>query len=177
MKRVVRGLRWARMCERPPCIPQGRARGAKGKGVAYERQLAAFLPHASYGQWFEFEDSSGLGYCQVDLLLPDGDLLICLEAKYTWTMDAHRELRDLYLPVVGEVTRKEVRGVVVCKVLTPYTLHPRSTSIEDMIYHASVYEQSVWHWLGSGVRARPSRPPLRRPKVLAVDELLSRRLA
>jgi hypothetical protein len=175
-KRVIRELRWARMCSRPPGIPVGRARGAKGRGVTYERDLARFLPLAAHGQWFEFEDAEGLGYCQTDLILSLEDVVAVFEAKYTWTIDGLRELRDLYLPVVGEALIKPVSGVMVCRVLTSEVrgLVPLASDLDHALHHASCYQLSTWHWLGSGKRLVPHP---RVPKVLAVDEVLSRRVA
>lgn len=142
-RRIV-GLKWARECERPKCIPKGRPRGRKAAGLRYERQLAKALPEAKHGQWFEFEDVNGRGYCQTDLLLHLGGWGIAiLECKYTWTLEAQRQLDLLYRPVVERAFMLPVRCVVVCKVLVPEAPLAAPTLGEALA------SGRVWHWLGA----------------------------
>jgi len=117
--RVVSGLISARACERPSSIPVGRPRGAKALGVRYEKALARSLPGATHGQWWEFWDANGRGFCQTDLILEVGKVLVVLEVKYTWTPVGHSQLELLYLPVLRKATGREVIGLVVCKKLVP----------------------------------------------------------
>ena len=70
---------------------------------------------------FEFVDNNGPGFCQLDLLLSTVELMIILEAKYTWVESGHRQLEELYIPVVERIFSKKTLGIVVCKNLTPET--------------------------------------------------------
>lgn len=148
-KRVISGLKWAQvLADRPKCIPIGRARGVKAFGVRYEKTLAKQFPSEARGKWFEFEDRNGLGFCQVDLLLGQLGRLIVLEAKYTWTLAGHVELETLYLPVVEEAFGLPVKGVQVCRNLTPQTLDVAEIfhSVESAARAGG--GRSVWHWMG-----------------------------
>lgn len=112
----------ARAVERPQSIPIGRPRGAKALGVRYERALARSLPGATHGQWWEFWDANGRGFCQTDLFLPVGEAVVVLEVKYTWTPLGHSQLERLYLPVLRMALGRDVIGLVVCKKLIPEVL-------------------------------------------------------
>ncbi len=161
MKRQIEGLRWAKeLPTRPACVPIGRPRGQKAWGIRYERSVGAELPDGSrMGIWFEFQDSNGRGFCQVDGLVPMG--LGCvgvLEIKYTWTQSAFDELRWLYLPVVAFALGVRVKGVQVCKVLTPQAQWV-SGDLKGALAGAGL---ATWHCLGLTPKAR--RPRLRTVK-------------
>lgn len=166
--RTIRGLKWARaLPARPSCIPQGRPRGAKAQGLRYERALAAMLPAARHGQWFEFEDLGGRGYCQVDLLLdrPEGGLLI-LEAKYTWTFEGHQQIEGLYVPVVERAWGMRAKGVVVAKRLVPGVVGV--AKVVGTLEEASAWASGrvVLHWLGKGALTHgPKRPGMGAPYI------------
>lgn len=161
--RQVRGLIWARRAERPTGLPHGRARGAKAAGLRYEAGLARALPDALHGQWFQFQDERGLGWCQPDLLFEESGLI--LEAKYTWVPEGHSQLESLYLPVVGRALQRRVFGLVVCRAL-PGKLPPGVTLVHSLAEGRSVASRglrAVWHCLGDGAfaprpRARAARP-------------------
>lgn len=146
--RAVDGLKWAREAESPWGKRQ-RVRGAKAKGLAYERALAKALPGATHGQWFEFEDRNGRGYCQPDLILCRG---LLLEAKYTWTIDGHRQIEGLYKPVLEKVYGVGWIGIVVCKVLVAGM--PRGVKVvgdlAEGVREARAGNQVVLHWIGMG---------------------------
>lgn len=161
MTRVIRGLKWARALDaRPSCIPVGRPRGAKAAGLRYERALAAALPGAKHGQWFEFEDLAGRGYCQVDLLLDSGlrkdslgrVKLLILESKYTWTFEGHQQIEGLYRPVVERAYGCSVLGIVVAKRLIPGVqgIARICGGLEEAIAAGAGGGRVVLHWLGKG---------------------------
>lgn len=162
--RRISGLRWARPCPRPDCIPQGRPRGAKALGVRYEKTLAKALPAASHGQWFEFEDRQGHGWCQVDLMLERNAGIGLVEVKYTWTQEGHAQLELLYRPVVEAALDKSTVGVVACKALTHET--PRraiAASLAEAFQRRIDHGHGVWHWLPqAGLVAVPSLWPFER---------------
>lgn len=160
--RQIQGLKWASPCERPQGIPKSRPRGAKAAGLRYEKALAKALPAAKHGQWFEFEDRNGRGWCQTDLLLIRDHEVVILEAKYTWTQEGHFQVNGLYRPVVEIAFGKPAVGVVVCKVLTQQT--PRegiSGTMEGAVLAWRTYGHGIWHWLGmKPPRLRPSAASL-----------------
>lgn len=148
MTRAVEGLRFADRVARPPCIGKSKPRGAKAHGVRYENSLAKALRGARHGQWFQFMDSNGLGYCQTDLLLEFEKCVVVLEAKYTWTPEGHFQVERLYAPVVSKAMGKPTFGLVICRAL-----------LDDMpgvMVLAHLSDALLWaqrkrvalHWLG-----------------------------
>src|SRR5215469_6653831 len=120
--RSINGLKRAyALAARPDFIPPVfKPCGAKAAGRRFERSLHRALKGSVHGQWFSFEDSSGLGYCQTDLLfsfLPDH--MVVVEVKYTLVPGAHSKLANLYVPVVEKALGCPAAGVVVVKNLDP----------------------------------------------------------
>ncbi len=150
MHRVIEGLVWARKAlEGPWPSAKRRPRGAKGQGVKYENALAKALPSAKHGQWFEFQDRNGKGWCQTDLLieLPDGVLV--LESKYSWVPEGHTQLENLYRPVVERVWQKPMLGVQVCKNLAVGCRIETVMRLDDALAVAKQRRPVVLHWLGN----------------------------
>lgn len=157
MARTIRGLKWARTCQRPGGLPQARPRGAKAAGLRYERSLASALPcPAKHGQWFEFEDSAGRGICQPDLLVNWQGHLLVLEAKYSWCPEGHQQIDGLYLPVVGLALRRPVSGLVVVRRMLGQmpSWARRASSLDEAASLALAGHRVVWHWLGVPVQAQ-----------------------
>lgn len=151
MARVVRGLRYAAKSDPPPAHRPGKPRGAKAHGVRYERELAKALPDGAHGQWFQFVDENGHGWCQPDLLLEFPRHVVILEAKYTWTWEGHMQVDRLYVPVVSRAMGKPAFGLVVCRALIE--------DMGDVLIQSHLGEASIWaqrgkrvamHWLGGG---------------------------
>ncbi len=152
MSRVVSGLQWAKACSRPACIPKSRPRGKKAAGLRYERSLASALPWATHGQWFEFEDYKGHGWCQPDVFFELSGHIFVLEAKYTWTEAGFRQIEGLYAPVLRNAFRKPVHGVQVCKVLVPEMGGSQVyRSLTDACDGAAAGGKVVLHWIGAGL--------------------------
>ena len=135
---------------RPAFIPQSRPRGRKALGTRYERALAAQLGFAKHGQWWQFEDASGIGYCQTDLIIDHAhmSLAIVIEVKHTWTAQGHAQLDELYLPVVSRALRKPVLGIQCCKHLTSQTGRHVYATLPDAIEAAARGLRPVLHWPG-----------------------------
>ncbi len=155
--RAIQGLKWARaLASRPSCIPKGRASGAKAEGLRYERLVAKRLPVARHGQWFEYEDLKGHGYCQTDIIMEIQGCRVVLEVKYTWTAEGHYQLERLYLPVVEAVYGAPVVGVVVCKRLEEKM---PGTVVTGDLWHALQLGRSgkrpVFHWIGRSTITSP----------------------
>lgn len=158
MSRVIRGLRWAKECARPACIPIARPRGVKAAGLRYERALARALPGTLPGRWFEFEDAAGHGFCQTDLLLGWEGHACVLECKYTWTREGHQQLEELYLPVVQAALSRPVLGLQVCRRLVPELTREGVqvvSSLQAGLVGALQGRRCAWHWLAQGQELAP----------------------
>ena len=143
MHRRIEGLKRAiPLSDRPSCIPLSKLRGAKAAGLRFERALHKSLKGSILGQWFEFEDALGHGYCQTDLLFslpvrPKGGLVVVVECKYTLVPGAHSKLSSLYIPIVEKALGCRAAGVVVVKNLDPRYRRGRIfTSLHDAAYAA-----------------------------------------
>lgn len=116
--RPAEDILWARPCTRPHFVPVNRPKGSKAAGLRYERSFAKFLKPLGciHGQWFEYEDETGLRYCQPDLLFPISlRLMAIIEVKYTLVDRAFDQLLDIYKPVVEAAYNIPVGLVAVFK--------------------------------------------------------------
>ena len=158
--RSVCGLVSARaLDEKPACIPNGRPRGAKARGVSYEKAVAAALQSAfpksgvCRGQWFEFHDANGRGYAQVDLLLyvMSLDRYVVGECKLTDIASARRKLTNFYLPIVQAAFGKVASGFVVTRHLTQLSDTRNVCDSFRATLGASLNGGlPTWHYLGKG---------------------------
>lgn len=150
------GLLEARRCGWPPRIghPHPRRGSAKAAGLAYERSLAGALPGAVHGQWFQFRDAAGLGWCQVDVFVEGQREVLVMEVKYSWILEAHEKLERLYLPVVRMALGKPTLGLVVARRLDPEMVRQRVLHAEDLAQALALARRgrACLHWLGSGHR-------------------------
>lgn len=150
--RTIVGLEWARVMEKAPHRPPRGLRGAKAKGVAFEKSLLAALGEkARGGVWLEFQDQNGRGYCQPDILLKLAPrTVLILEAKYTWTLEGHQQLENLYRPVVRAALGGRdwlIHTVEVCKILTGET--PRGcvhSTLREAVSASLQGRMAVLHW-------------------------------
>lgn len=157
--RTIVGLEWAEpLARRPACIPESRPRGVRATGLRYERKAAAEIHRALgqslvRGQWFEFVDANGHGYCQCDGLFYDirTDAYVVFEFKLTEVDEARSQLKNLYLPVIETAWPRfqKPRGVVVARHLT------RETNVDlvcDSLWKAITFERPdtipTLHWIG-----------------------------
>ena len=174
MTRVVKGINYAKCCDRPKGIPQSRPRGstAKAQGLRYERPVGKALgPLVLEGQWFEYEDSFGPGVCQTDFLLLCRDYCCVIESKYTWVAEGHFQVECLYLPVVEEVWKRPTFGFVVCKRLTNEIKRANvevTTDLAVAIDGAARGKRMVLHWIGVGSLALPRAYDPRMPSLKRV---------
>lgn len=147
--RWVKGLEWAKLGERPKGLPQARLRGIKGTGIRYERAVAGELPDALHGQWFEFGDKNGPGWCQPDILLLGASKVLVLEVKYSWVPEGHTQIGELYRPVVEKALGRPVLGVVVCRRLKPGMKGVLVVAtLAEAVEAAKLGKQVCLHWLG-----------------------------
>ena len=165
--RTISHLQRACICSAPPNIPQARLKGKKAAGLRYERQLAKVLPSAIHGQWFQFFDANGPGFCQPDFCLvpsKQDNTIIVLEAKYTWCPEAHDQLWDLYVPVVQKSFQMPTFGAVVCKNLRPgMNGCAIFNTFRDIAEASRSYQDRgryVWYWLGQATSRAGGPEPL-----------------
>lgn len=155
MPRVVDRLQWARPCERPSVLPRRRVnyRNIQAVGLRYEKAVGSAVRDLKWGkvlcgQWFEFCDVHGHGYCQTDVLIVRQFDVIVLECKLTEVLDARIQLKHLYLPVVEKVFDRLARGVVVARHLTRTTETDR---VFDNLPAALIAGHcATLHWIGRG---------------------------
>lgn len=124
-------------------------------GLQYERKLAKAIPGSTHGQWFEFWDDNGRGWCQPDLLFRTLDGIFILECKLTDVAGAQAQLDRLYRPVVAQAydTRLgSVYGIVVTRHLTQNT-NPRRVvaTLSAAVELALSGTTPILHWLGHKV--------------------------
>eukprot|EP00919_Chromeraceae_sp_WS-2016_P052876 GHVR01125558.1.p1 GENE.GHVR01125558.1~~GHVR01125558.1.p1 ORF type:complete len:179 (+),score=7.23 GHVR01125558.1:131-667(+) len=148
--RVVSGLiRAEALTRKPSCIPQGRYRGVKALGIAYERAAQAALPIAKPNPWFMFRDKNGLGYCSPDLVLIGSGLALVIECKLSDIPEARTQITQLYAPVLQMALGLPIRGLVVTK-----HINAASTRVVDSWENALAIMRRdlnvipTLHWLG-----------------------------
>ena len=147
--RKVFGLESAYEIDRPDEIPVQRTRrGAKGRGLAYEHQVAEALPHAFHGPWYEYWDANGRGWCQPDLVLRGSRIIVVCEVKLTWTPQATSQLSDLYVPILLRAHNLPVRSLIICRNLTPRVPFQVYGSMREAL--SSSHTIPIVHWLGHG---------------------------
>lgn len=115
--------------------PSLRGKSAAQKaGIRYERKIISELI-SEYpdglrpGQWFRFEDASGLRWCQVDALRVEPQRAIVFEVKSRFSSDAWWQLRKLYEPVVRLAFKVPVVPVVICRNFDPWAQFPEAYSV------------------------------------------------
>jgi hypothetical protein len=148
-------------------------RNAQAVGIRYEKAVGSAARDLKWGkvlcgQWFEFSDWNGAGYCQTDVLIVRQFDVIVLECKLTEVLDARIQLEDLYLPVVEKVFDRLARGVVVARHLTKTTNTDR---VFDNLPAALLAGHCpILHWIGRGPIGHT--PPVE-PR-MTLDEALRR---
>lgn len=124
MTRNISGLisAWHRPDSPWPDAPT--PRGAKGRGLGYEKAVGKALARKLNGRpgyrlvpgpWFSFVDQNGPGNCQMDFLLFTPEGIVVVEVKLTDTFRATEQLRWLYFPILEKISPKPISGLVVCK--------------------------------------------------------------
>lgn len=161
-ERSTSSILWARPCEKPSFIPTSRPRGSKAAGLRYERNLAQFLqPGVIHGQWFEYEDATGIHYCQPDILYPISRWLISIiEVKYTLVEGAFDQLVR-YLPVVEAAYNMRAALVVAFKNFGPSIGGGPFTDLLEASYYSVEHGEdtvvTLLHWVGQPILPQPNR--------------------
>lgn len=144
------GLQYAAMCLRPAHIPKSRPRGAKAAGIRYEKALAAAIPRADWGQWFEFRDLNGPGHCQTDLIIVGTKRVVIIECKLTEVEHGRTQLQELYFPIAKMVwPDKKPLGIVAARHLSKeYELSRVETTLKGAMERAERQgEIPTLHWM------------------------------
>lgn len=154
--RVVEGLKFAQLAERPQGMPSRRPRGSRGFGLRFEGQfakaLSALYPSkVRHGQWFYYSDLHGPGYAQPDVLLLAYATPIIFECKLTECQAGRDQIRELYAPVIASAMRQTPLGIVVTRHLTKETnLALVCDSLAQALRAARTGVTPTLHWLGRG---------------------------
>jgi len=125
-RNVIRKLKWVKALDaRPDFIPMTKSRGVKRAGQLYENRIANYMKavygedRVLHGQWYQFEDGRGNGWCQTDIIIkPDVDskVLVILECKLKAVAKAESQLKNLYLPIIQRLYPDyDIRLIQVCK--------------------------------------------------------------
>jgi hypothetical protein len=125
-RNVIRKLKWVKALDaRPDFIPIVKSRGVKRAGQLYENRIANYMKavygedRVLHGQWYQFEDGRGNGWCQTDIIIkPDADskVLVILECKLKAVAKAESQLKNLYLPIIQRLYPDyDIRLIQVCK--------------------------------------------------------------
>lgn len=170
MSRIIQGLVTAQISQRPKAIPAVRRRkGAKKHGLRYEASLASAMPFAHHGQWFEFKDLNGFGFCQVDFLFRTLDKTFVLEAKLSDLEGARLQLRALYEPVVAMACKTECYGIAVVRHLSALNALQCDFMVFDSLYNAvhgtlnAPKKLAILHWRERtpiGLKGLVPQPPI-----------------
>ena len=137
--RVIVGLHYAAMCLRPANLPKARPKGAKAAGLRYEKALAAAIPRAEHGQWFEFTDLNGPGHCQMDLLIVGNKRVVILECKLTDVQTGRAQLASC----------KQTMTVTIQRI--PRREHPGPDLIKNQTYRKGLQRAPLVGASGPGI--------------------------
>ena len=152
-RNVIRGLRWVKaLDDRPRFISSPRIKGIQRAGLIYENRIANYMKalygdKVLHGQWYEFEDRRGLGWCQPDIIvLPDKDrkFILVLECKLKATKKAWVQLNYMYLPVLERIyPQTEIRLVQVVKNLNKELKLDLIDTVDDLFCQEKKFEYST----------------------------------
>lgn len=158
--KIIRGpLAFAERCD--PVFKKvrtSRLSPAQANGIRYENKVHKALETLARGTsmtyernpWFRYGDENGRSSCSPDgILWLDQHTALTIEVKYTFPASALDKMKGLYLPVVATALRpKTIRGLIICKTLTPEALKPISCASDALAGPATVV--TVLQWLGQG---------------------------
>ncbi len=148
--RLIERLDHVEFAKKAP-FPKARARGSKGKGIAYEKQVLKplqkfFGPDTKvrHNEWLAFEDDNGPGFALPDYFVLEPGLLWIFEVKYTHTLNAALQLQGLYGPLLTRLfPGRIVVKVEVCRNVTAG--HPPVIyKLEEVFDREAALH--VWHW-------------------------------
>lgn len=128
---VSGGIASARIAREAPNFRKNATppRGAKVKGLRYERKAQAYLEELFgerfvAGPWIHFreEGAEAFRWCQPDGLVIDleAGTILCVEIKYNHTADAWWQLRHLYGPLLKRLFPERLWRHEVCEVVKWY---------------------------------------------------------
>lgn len=113
----------------PPFRRDGAKKGAKGRGIRYEKRVQEYLlndfaPMYVPAPWLHFRErfSDSFRWCQPDGLLIDAwkGVITIVEIKYNHTADAWWQLNHLYKPVLSALFPPELWRLEVCEIVKWY---------------------------------------------------------
>lgn len=134
-----------------------KAKGARGRGLRYEKQVSGFLlsQHEDFYvpfPWLEYKCGNGvLQFAQPDGLLFnfEAGTITVVEIKYQHTAEAYYQIFGKYLPILQKIFPLSLwsyRTVEVVKWFDPMTRFPCSVKLRPGIDKAQPREFGVFIW-------------------------------
>lgn len=134
-------VKWGRvLAEQPAFVKREKLEGARARGVSYEGKALRMLQERfrnivdrgaslAVSPWLQFEDESGLRWCQPDavgLYLAE-NFGVVYEVKYAHCSEAWFQIWKLYVPVLEKIY-PGVRwlGCEICKWFEPQNSWPQT---------------------------------------------------
>lgn len=115
--RKISQLQSVKLCS-PRAGQKGRAFSEKAEGLRFEETIGDIildLGLKNYSHcWFEFKDSNGKGWCQVDHGFFKEDFQVIIECKRSWHSYAKGQILQLYKPIVEFYWKRPALGIVAC---------------------------------------------------------------
>lgn len=153
--RIIQNLMSASLCKNPPSLiaSKKKLKGSAARGLAFQRKVGKRLKQLialeelfgilKDGEWYEFIDQEGIGFCQPDFELHYPDHIVCIECKLTQTPNAHLQVAELYKPVLQRVYQKKVFAIQATPMLI-YKPNVLVGDLADFVYEPTDGEV-VWH--------------------------------
>jgi len=134
-------LKWVRLASRPEFLKahepeRATASEARKSGLRYQAKAEAWVKgyfdqsEVHIGQWLQYEDASGMHWCQPDAwvvwknpLRPEKSAVVVFEFKARHTPEAWYQLK-LYGPLLGELYGLPVVLVEMTKSYDPFEVWP-----------------------------------------------------
>lgn len=97
----------------------------------------------TYHQWIEFYDQNGKGWCEPELFILGGELIL-MEVKLTGGPHGKAQMEHLYKPLLENIFERSVRCLLICKYKTEETPGPFVDSVEEFIKGGESF--ATLHW-------------------------------
>ena len=156
--RLTDKVQWARFAKTAPNFAiDKRRRGAKGRGIRYEKAVQKYL-QSLFGGWYITSpwlmyclDDQKRRWCQPDGLIvrPDKGRIIVQETKLQHCSAAYFQLEDLYYPVLRTLfpeTDWDIRMLEICKWYDPEIPFPGNHHLRPHPYQVQANEIGVLIW-------------------------------
>ena len=110
--RKIDGLLVASWTNKGWSKPKRLPKGAKGRGLSFERKMKKFLDKLDvdfvHDKWISFVDLNGAGMAQPDFLVVKDDFVLLIECKLRESESGYEQMLSLYKPLVEMLYNKPV---------------------------------------------------------------------